>query len=70
MAIGGLAAVALAVSGTVLLVASYVTKGWQGVLIGGCTGCLFGGLWFAYPLIRRELSQRRSGSPAVPKMTE
>ncbi len=54
MAIAGLAAVALAVSGTVLLVISYVTKGWTGVIIGGAIACLFGGLWFAYPLTRRD----------------
>jgi Family of unknown function (DUF6328) len=58
MAIGGLAAVALAVSGTVLLVVSYVDSTVTGLVIGGCAGCLFGGLWFAYPLTRRERAER------------
>jgi uncharacterized membrane protein YidH (DUF202 family) len=60
MAIGGLAAVALAVCGTVLLVVSYVNKGAAGPVIGGCMACLFGGLWFAYPLTRRQRTQRPS----------
>jgi Family of unknown function (DUF6328) len=58
MAIGGLAAVALAVSGTVLLVVSYVYSGPAGVAVGGCAASLFGGLWFAFPLIRRERAGR------------
>jgi hypothetical protein len=58
MAIGGLAAVALAVSGTVLLVVSYVYTGSTGIVIGGCTACLFGGLWFAFPVIRRKRAER------------
>lgn len=58
MAIGGLAAVAVAVSGTVLLVVSYVDKVVTGMVIGGCTALLFSGLWFAYPLTRRERAQR------------
>ncbi len=60
MAIGGLAAVALAVSGTVLLVVSYVDKTVTGLVIGGCAGGLFAGLWFAYPLTRRERAERNS----------
>jgi hypothetical protein len=58
MAIGGLVAVALAVSGTVLLVVSYVYSGSTGLVIGGCAAVLFGGLWFAFPLIRRERADR------------
>ena len=57
MAIGGLACVALAVCGTVLLAVSYVSKGPAGLIIGGCMACLFGGLWFVYPLARRERSE-------------
>ncbi len=58
MAIGGLIAVAMAVSGTVLLVVSYVDKAGTGIVIGACAACLFGGLWFAYPLARRERAGR------------
>lgn len=58
MAIGGLVAVAIAVCGTVLLVVSYVNKTVTGIVIGGCAACLFGGLWFAYPLARRQRAER------------
>ena len=58
MALGGLAAVALAISGAVLLVVSYVDTGWPVVVISVFVVCLFGGLWFALPLVRR-----RSRSP-------
>ncbi len=58
MAISGLAAVAVAISGTVLLVVSYVYQGPTGVVIGVVAACLFAGLWFAFPLIRRERAER------------
>jgi hypothetical protein len=58
MALAGLAAVALAISGAVLLVVSYVDTGWPVVVISVFVVCLFGGLWFALPLVRR-----RSRSP-------
>src|ERR1700761_8269820 len=53
MAIGGLAAVALAVSGTVLLVVSYVEKGAFGIVAGA--GAMVGvfSLWFAFPPVPR-----------------
>ena len=53
MAIAGLAAVALAVSGAVLLVTSFVEHGAPVVLISAFTVALFAGLWFALPLARR-----------------
>jgi hypothetical protein len=59
MAIGGLAAVALAVSGTVLFVVSYVEKGAFGVVAGVCAITVFFSLWFAYPLVRRGYVGRR-----------
>ncbi len=59
MAITGLVAVALAVSGTVLLVVSYVAKGAPTLLIGAFVACVFAGLWFAFPLVRRERARRR-----------
>ena len=58
MAIGGLVAVSIAVSGTVLLVVSYVDKTVTGIVIGACMACLFAGLWFAYPLVRRGRAER------------
>lgn len=54
MAIGGLVAVALAVCATVLLVVSYLEKGLPVVVISVGLGCVFGGLWFAYPLACRQ----------------
>ena len=54
MAIGGLAAVALAVSAAVLLVTSYVSGGLAAGLITAFVACLFGLLWFAFPLARRR----------------
>lgn len=54
MAILGLGSVGLAVSAAVLLVTSYVAKGLPAVLISAFVVCLFGGLWFAFPLARRD----------------
>jgi hypothetical protein len=66
LAIAGLVAVALAVSGAVLLIGSYVVKGLLGVLVGAGVGCLFAALWFAFPLARREGSDRQQHPPAAP----
>ena len=54
MAIGGLAAVALAVSAAVLLVTSYVGGGLAAGLISAFVALMFGVLWFAFPLTRRR----------------
>ncbi len=54
MAIAGLAAVGLAVSAAVLLVTSYVGGGLAAGLITAFIACLFGLLWFAFPLTRRH----------------
>jgi hypothetical protein len=53
LAILGLAAVGLAVSATVALVLSYVAAGLPAVLITIIVVCLFGGLWFVLPIMRR-----------------
>jgi hypothetical protein len=53
MAIAGLAAVGLAISGAVLLVTSVVESGGPVVLISAFTVALFAGLWFVLPLVRR-----------------
>jgi hypothetical protein len=53
MAIGGLATVALAISGAVLLVTSVVEDGTPVVIISAFTVALFAGLWFVFPLARR-----------------
>jgi Family of unknown function (DUF6328) len=54
MALLGLAAVGLAISATVLLVTSFVIGGLAATLISAFTLCVFGGLWFAFPLARRR----------------
>jgi hypothetical protein len=54
MALCGLAAVGMAISGAVLLVVSYVAKGRPAVIIAVFVACLFAGLWFALPLARRR----------------
>ena len=54
MAICGLATVGLAVSAAVLLVTSYVASGLAAALITASVACVFGALWFAFPLARRR----------------
>ena len=54
MAVAGLAAVGLAVSAAVLLVTGYVTSAVRAGLITAFVTCLFGLLWFAFPLARRR----------------
>jgi hypothetical protein len=54
MAIAGLAAVGLAVSAAVLLVTGYVTSTLPAVLITAFVTCMFGLLWFAFPLAYRR----------------
>jgi hypothetical protein len=55
MAIVGLAVVGLAVSAAVLLVTGLVTSGVPAVLITVVVFCVFGLVWFAFPLSRRRL---------------
>ena len=54
MAVAGLAAVGLAVSAAVLLVTGYVTSALPAALITAFVTCMFGLLWFAFPLARRR----------------
>lgn len=54
MAIGGLAAVGLAVSAAVLLVTGYVASGLPAALITALVTSVFGLLWFVLPLARRR----------------
>jgi hypothetical protein len=53
MAVAGLAAVGLAVSAAVVLVTGYVTTAVPAALITVFVTCVFGMLWFAFPLARR-----------------
>jgi Family of unknown function (DUF6328) len=54
LAILGLATVGLAVSATVALILSYVAAGLPTVIITVVVLCMFAGLWFAFPLSRRD----------------
>jgi Na+/melibiose symporter-like transporter len=54
MAIVGLAIVGLAVSAAVLLVTGFVVSGVPAALITVLIVCMFGILWFAFPLTRRR----------------
>jgi MFS family permease len=54
MAILGLAVVGLAVSAAVLLVTSFVASGLTTALITAFVACVFGFVWFAFPLARRR----------------
>jgi hypothetical protein len=54
MAVAGLAAVGLAISAAVLLVTSYVTSALAAGLITVFVTCMFGMLWFVFPLAHRR----------------
>jgi hypothetical protein len=54
MAVAGLAAVGLSVSAAVLLVTGYVTSALAAGLITAFVTCMFGLLWFAFPLAHRR----------------
>jgi hypothetical protein len=54
LAILGLATVGLAVSAAVALILSYVAAGLPAVIITIIVLCMFVGLWFVFPLTRRE----------------
>jgi hypothetical protein len=56
MAIGGMITIALAVTGAVLLVTSYVQPGLPTALLPSIVAGLFAVLWFVLPLARREKS--------------
>jgi Family of unknown function (DUF6328) len=62
MAIAGMVTVALAVTGTVLLVTSYVQPGVPTPVLTIIIGVLFASLWFVLPLTRRRKAQRRPDS--------
>jgi len=53
MAISGLATVGLAMSVAVLLVTGFVASPLPAALITAFVTCMFGALWFAFPLARR-----------------
>jgi hypothetical protein len=52
-ALAGLALLAAAMTGAVLLVTDTVIGGWPAILMSACAGLLFAVLWFVLPLARR-----------------
>ena len=58
MTIAGLALLALAIGGSVLLVASKLVSVLAGALMGGAVALLLGLLWFGVPLARRKRRTR------------
>jgi hypothetical protein len=64
LAVGGMITVALAVSGAVLLVTSYVEPGMPAVVLAAIVGALFAGLWFALPVGRRKRLADYSSAPS------
>jgi Family of unknown function (DUF6328) len=54
MAVLGLAAVGLAISTAVLLVCGFVTTAVPAGVVTACVAVMFAGLWFAFPLARRN----------------
>lgn len=64
MAICGLMTVALAISGGVLLIVSYVVPGLPAIVISTCVFAAFVILWIAVPLAGREHRPARGAPPA------
>lgn len=63
LAIGGMVAVALAVTGAVLLVTSFVQSGAPAIVLTLVVALFFTGLWFMLPLARRSRVPSRSDPP-------
>ncbi|WP_394615070.1 DUF6328 family protein [Lentzea sp. JNUCC 0626] len=57
----GLACLALAMTGTVLLLAEVVLGGWPAVLVGVLAFAVFAGLWFVVPFASSQRAQHREG---------
>jgi len=56
--LAGLGFLAVAMTGTVLLISEVIVGGGIAVVIGGLTLVLFGTLWFAMPLLIRNTSSK------------
>jgi hypothetical protein len=63
--IAGLGFLALAMCGSLLLVAAKLFGVLAGVLIAAAAGCSFLALWFVLPLHRRGVLRRRRGQPGA-----
>jgi hypothetical protein len=56
-ALTGLACLALAMTGTVLLLAEVILGGWPAVVIGAVAFAVFAGVWFALPFASSQRAQ-------------
>lgn len=56
-ALAGLAFLALAMTGTVLLLAEVILGGWPAILVGVLAFTVFAGLWFALPFTSSERAE-------------
>ncbi|MGW6929676.1 DUF6328 family protein [Lentzea sp. NPDC054927] len=54
--LAGLGFLAIAMTGTVLLISEVIIGGWVAVLIGILALLVYGALWFAMPLLTRDTS--------------
>jgi hypothetical protein len=63
LAVCGMITVALAVTGAVLLITSYVEPGTPAVVLSATVGALFAVLWFVLPLGRRERLPDHTNAP-------
>jgi hypothetical protein len=54
LAIAGLALLALGFTGIMVLLSDYVVGGIAPIVAGALTVAITGGLWFAFPLVRRQ----------------
>jgi purine-cytosine permease-like protein len=60
MAIAGLACLAVAITGVVLLIADFLFGATAAAVTGGCFGFVFGFLWYALPLSRLRRRRRKT----------
>jgi hypothetical protein len=56
----GLAFLALAMTGTVFLLAEVIIGGWPSIVVGAVAFIVFAGLWFAWPSSERAQDRERS----------
>src|SRR5437588_236047 len=61
-ALTGLALLAAAMTGAVLLVADTIFGLWVGIALAALVAALFAGVWFVLPLTRREIVPEREGA--------
>jgi O-antigen/teichoic acid export membrane protein len=70
LAVGGTACLALAMTGAVLLITTFLFGEVAGAIVGALTGLAFTGVWYGMPLRRRQrlqrIRERRDSNPRPP----